>query len=87
MLVLTRQKNETIIIGDNVEITILEIHHNHVKLGISAPSKIPVHRKEIYIAIKEENIKASASKITPSQLDKLKNIIAKEESLTLPKFG
>ncbi|MHC4636218.1 MAG: carbon storage regulator CsrA [Planctomycetota bacterium] len=48
MLVLTRKKDESIIIGDNIEITVTEVSGNRVRLGINAPKEIIVHRKEIY---------------------------------------
>ena len=51
MLVLSRQKDQTIMIGDNIEITVVDIRGDKVRLGISAPSQIPVHRKEVYDAI------------------------------------
>jgi carbon storage regulator len=60
MLVLSRQKNETIMIGDSIEITIVDIKGEKVRVGINAPIEIPVHRKEVYDAIKRENIEASA---------------------------
>lgn len=59
MLVLSRQKDQTIMIGDDVEITVVDIRGDKVRLGISAPSKIPVHRKEVYEAIQRENQEAS----------------------------
>lgn len=58
MLVLSRQKEQTIMIGDNIEITVVDIRGDKVRLGISAPSKIPVHRKEVYEAIRRENREA-----------------------------
>ena len=54
MLVLSRQKDESIIIGDDVEITIVDVRGDKVRLGISAPRSISVHRKEIYEAIQRE---------------------------------
>jgi len=54
MLVLTRQKNESIMIGDDVEITIVDIRGDKVRLGINAPRDMSVHRKEIYLAIQKE---------------------------------
>ena len=59
MLVLSRQRDETIMIGDNIEITVVDIRGEKVRLGINAPSHIPVHRKEVYEAIKRENEKAA----------------------------
>ncbi|HHH75917.1 MAG TPA: carbon storage regulator [Phycisphaerae bacterium] len=55
MLVLSRQRDESIIIGDNIEITIVDIRGEKVRLGISAPPHVPVHRKEVYEAIQREN--------------------------------
>jgi carbon storage regulator len=59
MLVLTRKKNQTIVIGDNVEISVLDIQGEQVRLGIKAPRAISVHRKEVYLEILEENKKAA----------------------------
>lgn len=55
MLVLSRQRDESIIIGDNVVVTIVDIRGDKVRLGIEAPRDIPVHRQEIYEAIQREN--------------------------------
>jgi len=55
MLVLSRQRNETIMIGDDVEITVVDIRGDKVRLGINAPRQIQVHRKEVWEAIKREN--------------------------------
>jgi len=54
MLVLSRQRNESIMIGDDVEIVIVDVRGDKVRLGITAPKTISVHRKEVYIAIQEE---------------------------------
>jgi carbon storage regulator len=54
MLVLSRQKDESIMIGDEVEITIVDVRGDKVRLGINAPRNIAVHRKEIYLAIQKE---------------------------------
>lgn len=59
MLVLSRQRNESIMIGDNIIITVVDIRGDKVRLGIEAPSEIPVHRKEVYEAIKRENLRAA----------------------------
>ena len=59
MLVLSRQRDESIIIGDNIVITIVDIRGDKVRLGIQAPKEIPVHRQEVYEAIQRENRKAS----------------------------
>lgn len=55
MLVLSRQRDESIIIGDNIVVTIVDIRGDKVRLGINAPSEIPVHRREIHEAILREN--------------------------------
>lgn len=55
MLVLSRQRDETIMIGDEVEITVVDIRGDKVRLGINAPRQVQVHRKEVYSAIKREN--------------------------------
>ena len=67
MLVLSRQRDEIIMIGDDVEVTIVGIRGDKVRIGITAPTHIPVHRKEVYEAIKREN--RAASKIKPEDLD------------------
>ena len=61
MLVLTRKLDESIIIGDNIKVTVIAISGKFVKLGIEAPSGISIHREEIYIKIKNENISAANS--------------------------
>ena len=63
MLVLSRQRDETIMIGDDVEITVVDIRGDKVRLGINAPRHIQVHRKEVYDAIKRENEQASMMKL------------------------
>lgn len=59
MLALTRKKNEALMINNNIEITVLEVKGDQVKLGISAPREIPVYRKEVYLQIQEANQAAS----------------------------
>jgi len=59
MLVLSRQRDETIMIGDDVEVTVVDIRGDKVRLGITAPREIQVHRKEVYDAIKRENQRAA----------------------------
>ena len=59
MLVLSRQRDETIMIGDDIEITIVDIRGDKVRLGITAPNTVPVHRKEVYEAIQRENREAA----------------------------
>ena len=62
MLVLSRQRDETIMIGDDIELTVVDIRGDKVRLGIKAPSHVAVHRKEIYDAIKRENQQAACLK-------------------------
>jgi carbon storage regulator len=59
MLVLSRHRDESIMIGDNIVVTIVDIRGDKVRLGIEAPNDIPVHRQEVYEAIQRENRKAS----------------------------
>lgn len=61
MLVLSRQKDESIIIGDDIEITIVDVRGDKVRLGINAPRSISVHRKEIYEAIQREKAQKAAA--------------------------
>lgn len=59
MLALSRKKNEALIINNNIEITVLEIKGEQVKLGISAPKEVPVYRKEVYVQIQNANEEAT----------------------------
>ncbi len=68
MLVLSRQRDETIMIGDDVELTVVDIRGDKVRLGITAPFHIAVHRKEIYDAIKGENLEAARLSLPRSEL-------------------
>ena len=63
MLVLSRQRDETIMIGDEIEITVVDIRGDKVRLGINAPRTIQVHRKEVYEAIRRENAEAAQIQI------------------------
>ncbi len=71
MLALSRKKDEALIINNNIEITVLEVKGDHVKLGITAPKSVPVYRKEVYLQIQESN-KESAS---ASAMEQLKNLL------------
>jgi carbon storage regulator len=62
MLVLSRQRDETIMIGDDIEVTVVDIRGDKVRLGINAPKSIAVHRKEVYDAIRRENREAAQVK-------------------------
>lgn len=59
MLALSRKKNEAIVIDNNIEVTILEIRGDQVKVGIAAPKDIPIYRKEVWLQIKAENESAT----------------------------
>jgi carbon storage regulator len=61
MLVLTRKANQSIMIGDDVELSVLSVTGDKVRIGISAPREIPVFRKEIYLEIQDENRAAGTS--------------------------
>lgn len=56
---LTRKKNESIVIGDNIEITVVDIQGDQVRIGINAPKNVSIHRKEVYLEIQSENKKAA----------------------------
>ena len=74
MLVLSRQRDQTIVIGDDIEITVVDIRGEKVRLGINAPPHVPVHRKEVYDAIKREHEAAAREKgVSPPQVDSLAN--------------
>lgn len=72
MLVLGRRKGESIVIDDNIEITVNSVEGETVKLGISAPKHITIHRKEIYLEIQEENKQATSNVINMSDFLKLR---------------
>ena len=61
MLVLSRKKDEAVIINDDIEITIIEIKGDQVKIGISAPKSVPIYRKEVYMQIQNANKEAAQS--------------------------
>lgn len=77
MLVLSRQRDETIMIGDDVEVTVVDIRGDKVRLGISAPREIQVHRKEVYDAIKRENQQAAG--LSPNEVNEVVNDKTEEE--------
>ena len=70
MLALSRKKGEAIFINNDIEITVLDIRGDQVKLGIAAPKEIPVYRKEVYLQIQEAN-KQSMETASPEELKKI----------------
>jgi len=73
MLVLSRQRDESIMIGDDVEIIIVDVRGDKVRLGITAPKCIPVHRREIYDAIQREKAEKKKSQEQPEKEPQAKN--------------
>ena len=73
MLILARKTDESIMIGDQIEISIVDIKGDQVKLGISAPKNVKIYRKEVYLAIQEENIQAVKS--NPNLISELGDIL------------
>ncbi len=71
MLTLSRKKNESVVINNNIEITVLDIKGDQIKLGIAAPKEIPIYRKEIYLQIQESN----KSSMEIEGMDALKNLL------------
>lgn len=71
MLALTRKKGEALVINNNIEITVLEIRGDQIKIGISAPKDVPIYRKEVYLQIQQENEAA----ISADGLDSLNNLL------------
>ena len=73
MLVLTRKSDESIYIGDEITITVVEIKGNSVRLGIKAPEKLKIYRKELYDRIKKENL--LSSNLLMEQFTKIRSIL------------
>lgn len=73
MLALSRKKNEALIINNNIEVTILEVKGDQVKIGISAPKEVPIYRKEVYIQIQNANKDA----VSLEGMEALKNLLGK----------
>lgn len=71
MLALSRKKNEAIIISNNVEVTILEVKGDQVKIGITAPKDVPIYRKEVYMQIQEANKEA----VNADGVEALRNLL------------
>ena len=71
MLVFTRRRNEAIIVADGIEIRVLRVSKDAVRLGVTAPADVPVHRQEVYDQIREENRRAAAPSGLPAALAQL----------------
>ena len=71
MLALTRKKGEALVLNNNIEVTILEIRGDQVKIGVSAPKEVPIYRKEVYLQIQKENEESSSAE----SMEILKNMI------------
>ena len=74
MLVLTRKKDQTLVINDNIEITVLDIQGDQIRIGIDAPKSVKVFRKELYLEIQAEN-KNAAQKSAQVSAENLKNLL------------
>lgn len=71
MLALTRKKGESLVINNNIEVTVLEVRGDQVKIGIAAPKEVPIYRKEVYLQIQEENKES----MNIDALDSLKGLL------------
>lgn len=78
MLILTRKVGESIAIGDDIQVSVVEIKGTQVKLGIRAPIDVTVHREEIYLKIQEENRRAS--EVSKEALVSVEDLISKKDS-------
>ena len=76
MLILTRKQGESVAIGDDIKVTVVEIQGKQVKLGVKAPREISVHRQEVYEKIQEENIRAA--QISEDDLAQLRDSVTEE---------
>lgn len=79
MLVLTRKKGQALMIGHDIELSIIDIQGDQVRIGINAPKSVTIHRKEVYEEIRKENLSAVAGKATDIQQLNLKFTKKKEE--------
>ena len=87
MLALSRKKNEAIVINNNIEVAILEVKGDQVKIGITAPREVPVYRKEVYLQIQNENkaalnatdAMANKEAVSVDGMEALKNLMGRTE--------
>ena len=90
-LVLSRKKDESIIIGDNIKVTLLEIRGDKVRIGIDAPRNLSVHREEVYYAIKREQVAEAATDVrglagADAEMDLLRNWDGQDDQVLLRKM-
>ena len=78
MLVLTRRLNQSIKIGDDIEVTIVEVRGDQVRIGVAAPRSVAVHRKEVYLQIQQENLAAALASPDALSLDAFRQVIKPE---------
>lgn len=76
MLVLSRKKGESIMIGDQIELVVVSVDGETVKLGVTAPKSVEIHRKEVYLSIQNANKEALSPQVN---LEQLKNLLEKKE--------
>lgn len=77
MLVLTRKPNQSIMVGDDIVLTVLEVRGDKVRIGIDAPRNVAVHRREIYEEIQRQNIEAARAKVVT--LDEITELVKKKK--------
>ena len=73
MLKKKKKKGESLVINNNIEVTVLEVRGDQIKLGISAPKDVPIYRKEIYLEIQEANKQSQT--LSPDTVNALKNLL------------
>lgn len=71
MLALSRKINESIMLGNDIEVTVLEIKGDQVKIGINAPKSIPIYRRELYLQIRQSNKEAAGGELSVQELEQL----------------
>lgn len=71
MLALSRRCNESIMLGNDIEVTILEVKGDQVKVGIKAPKSLPIYRKEIYLQIQQSNAEAAETEVSVEDINNL----------------
>jgi carbon storage regulator len=79
MLVLARRLNQSIMIGNDIEVVIVDIKGEQVKIGIKAPKNVSVHRAEIHKEIQEQNVAATKTKLNPTDLSKISDLLKKKK--------